>query len=392
MAAPTIRLPELTLSGREPDGSRLFCSCPDLLGWFFLFQNLQIMQRTLAPLLFLVCTLAQAAELRLDFSKNAPGKPPAGFTNLLAGEGILGEWKVIMDEVPPLMAPLTPQAPTVTKRAVLGQLSKDPTDERFPMLVYENETFGDFTLATRFKIVSGQSEQMAGIAFRLEDERNFYVIRASALGKNVRFYKVVEGLRSSPIGPELEIKPNQWYELEIQCSGNEIRCKLNSREVFPPLTDSSFRSGKIAFWTKSDSVSYFADTRITYTPRVPLGQQIVNGVMEEQSRLVGLKIYVQDGTNDTTHIIASDNLTEVGQVGGKYELAAMQGGEMFYSKSSGYAAVVMPLRDRNGDIVAAARVHMATFPGQTQRNALIRATPIVKSLEARMNATSEPLQ
>jgi hypothetical protein len=152
------------------------------------------------------------------------------------------------------MPPLTAQAPAVTRRAVLGQLSKDPTDERFPMLVYEGETFGDFSLTTRFKIVSGVAEQMAGIAFRWQDEQNFYVIRASALGRNVRFYKVVNGERSRPIGPEVEVARDQWHELKIHCKGTEIRCELNGREVLPPLNDSSFRHGRIAFWTKSDSL------------------------------------------------------------------------------------------------------------------------------------------
>ena len=64
-------------------------------------------------------------------------------------------------------------APSAGKRPVLAQLSKERTDEHFPMLVYEGETFGDFKLTTQFKIADGKDEQMAGIAFRIQDEKNY---------------------------------------------------------------------------------------------------------------------------------------------------------------------------------------------------------------------------
>jgi hypothetical protein len=44
----------------------------------------------------------------------------------------------------------------------------------------------------------------------------------------------------------------------------------------------------------------------------------------------------------------------------------------------------MPVRDRNGDIIAAARVVMRTFPGQTEKNAVERAAPIVRDIQKRV--------
>src|ERR1041385_8364429 len=223
---------------------------------------------------------ASGAEIVFDFGETNLDKTPPGFRSALAGQGKPGEWKVLLDEVPPLLAPLSDKAPAPVKRPVLGQLSQDPTDERFPLLVFDEESFNDFTLTTRFKIVRGGLEQMAGIAFRIQDEKNFYVIRASALGNNVRFYKVVNGERGSLIGPELPVTKDVWHELRIQCKGNQIQCAFDGKDVIPPLTDNSFASGKIAFWTKSDSVSYFSDARITYTPRVPYAHAIVTDMIK----------------------------------------------------------------------------------------------------------------
>jgi len=350
------------------------------------------MRRFLSLVLLTAVLAASGAELRFDFSKTKEGQCPAGFTNLLAGEGKPGDWQVVMDEVPPMLTPLTPQAPDVARRAVLGQLSKDPTDERFPLLVCTNEGLGDFVLKTRFKIVGGEVERMAGIAFRVQDEKNFYVIRASSLGRNLRFYKMVNGVRSQPIGTDVEVKPGEWHELTIRCKGSEIQCELDGKLVLPPLNDLSFRSGRIAFWTKSDSVSYFVDTVVQYTPQIPLGQQVVAEALARSPRLLELKLVTRGAGTNETRIIASKDKSEIGQSGGKYEAECLATGQIYFSKNSSHAAVVMPVRDRNGEIIAVARLHMTTFAGQTERNAIIRATPIVKAIEARIRAQEDPLE
>lgn len=54
--------------------------------------------------------------------------------------------------------------------------------------------------------------------------------------------------------------------------------------------------------------------------------------------------------------------------------------------------VTMPLHDRNGETVGAVRVTMTTFFGQTEKNALARALPIVKSMEMRVSSAKELFQ
>src|ERR1035437_5180097 len=77
------------------------------------------------------------AEIKFDFSSFPTDQTPAGFRSTVAGEGKPGDWKVILDEVSPLLAPLTTQSPVVTRRAVLAQLSREALDEHFPLLIYE---------------------------------------------------------------------------------------------------------------------------------------------------------------------------------------------------------------------------------------------------------------
>jgi hypothetical protein len=345
--------------------------------------------RTSSLSLWLVLSLsASGAERVFDFGEMPAGQTPPGFRSVVAGTGKPGDWRIVMDEVPPLLAPLTDQAPVVTRRAVLAQLSQDPTDERFPMLIFDGETFADFTLTTRFKLVSGAVEQMAGIAFRLQDERNFYVIRASGLGGNVRFYKVVNGERSAPIGPQIKISQGAWHELKIECRGNRIQCWLDGREALPALADNTFTAGKIGFWTKSDAVSYFGETRVIYTPREPLAQAIVRDTLERNSRLLGLKIFTLDEKGEP-RVVASKDAQDLGAPGGPAEKDTITQGHIYYARGKKSVAVVMPLRDRNGEPIAAVRLNMRSFAGQTEQNALVRATPIVKQMQARVQTLDE---
>ncbi len=327
---------------------------------------------------------AGAAERTFDFSSADEGQTPPGFRSAISGEGKPGSWKIVLDEAVPAFPAITQNTPNTTKRKVLAQLARDVTDEHFPLLIFEDETYGDFTLTTRFKSVGGDIEQMAGVAFRIQDEKNYYVVRASSIGNTFRFYKFVNGERSQPIGPELEIPKGIWHELAVECKGNQIRCQLDGKEVIPPLTDNSFSRGKIGFWTKSDSVCYYSDARIVYTPRENLAQALVRETVALYPRLVGLQIYASSRSKPGLSIVASTDANDLGKPGAGLEQDVIDRDSIYYGKDNQTVTVTMPLHDRNGDTVAAVRVVMKSFPGQTEQNAIARATPIIKRMEGRV--------
>ena len=265
------------------------------------FVTLVVMRKSLFCFFFAMALPVIAAEIRINFADYPVGKLPDGFQSVLAGGGKSGDWQVVDDTIPSAFTPLTRQASGMTSHPSLAQLSDDPTDERFPMLVYNRETFEDFKLSTTFKIVAGGVEQMAGIVFHLQNETNFYVIRVSALGHNLRFYKVVNGVRSDPIGVGLDVSGGAWHKLAVQCQGNHYSFSLDDHLILfdghPNIDDNTFGSGKVGYWTKSDSITHFGDTTISYTPRVPMAQALVDSIMQKYPRIVGLQVYALDGKN-----------------------------------------------------------------------------------------------
>ncbi len=340
--------------------------------------------------ILLLALPAVGAEKKFDFSEVRENQTPPGFLNVVSGQGQPGDWKVILDEVPPLMPRLTSQASALTKQSVLAQLAQDSTDEHFPLLIFEDEAYGDFTLTTRFKTVRGSAEQMAGIAFRIQNETNYYVVRASSLGKTFKFYRVVNGVRGVPVGVDVAIPGGVWHEMAVECRDNQIRASLDAKELIN-LTDKvdPLKNGKIGFWTKSDSVSYFADTKIVYTPREPAAQTLVRDTVKKYPHLLDLKIYVAANDPKAPRLLACKEEKDLGQAGGKEEQGAIGQGAIFYGKSNGSVSVIMPLRDRNGDSIAAALIRMKSFPGQTEQNALARAQPIVRDMQDKVQTLQD---
>jgi len=332
---------------------------------------------------------AAGAERTFDFSEVPEGQVPSGFRSALTGQGKRGEWKVVLDDVAPLMPPFNPGAPHVTKQAVLAQLSQDRADDHYPLLVWDGDVFGDFTVTTRFKLVSGETEQMAGLAFRIQDEKNYYYVRASGLGGTFYFFKFVKGELIGPIGSRVAITNGIWHEMSVECKGSQVTCLLDGRPIIPRMLQDNFAKGKIGFWTKSDSVSYFGNTRIAYTPLEDPAQGIVRETVKKYSKLLGLKVFVLGPDSKTTRLVASLDPSELGHPGAKAELDVLTQGLVYYGKEKASVSVTLPLRDRNGDFIAAVKVIMRTFPGQTEQNAVARATPISRDMQGRIRSLKD---
>jgi hypothetical protein len=327
--------------------------------------------------------------LHFDFAQTPAGQVPAGFKSLLSGEGPPGDWQVVYADQASPAAPPAAGTRVTEQQAVVAQLSRDRTDERFPMLVYQPLTVADFTFTARVKLVEGAVEQMAGLVFRVQDEKNYYIARVSALGNNIRFYKMVGGVRTSPIGPELPIPKGTWIELSVQCAANQIRVFLNGQQAIPTLTDDSFTEGKVGFWTKSDSVSWFTEARLDYVPMVAPAQQLVDIMMREHSRILGIKIYAATAARPKPHVIASNDPSDLGQPATTVEEDVIARGMPYFGKEKSENLVTLPLRDRNGDPMAAVKFKLERFAGQTDQNAVARALPLIKEMQTRAKTISD---
>ena len=175
-----------------------------------------------------------------------PGSPlPDGFESARTGRGRPARWEVVAN----------PSAPG--GRAV-AQTDADPADYRFPLLSWRGLSAADVEASVRFKAVSGRGDRAGGLAVRLADPGTYVVVRANALEDNVRLYRVVRGDRQQFAGADLRVPAGEWHTLGLRAEGRRFTVAFNGRELFTAADAAIAGPGRVALWTKADSVTWFS--------------------------------------------------------------------------------------------------------------------------------------
>ncbi|MCS1412109.1 MAG: hypothetical protein M2R45_05312 [Verrucomicrobia subdivision 3 bacterium] len=330
------------------------------------------------------CLQLNAATLYFDHAPGALAGPNKSFRTELSGSGSPAEWRVLTDTLPSAMTQISPLAKNTNRKNVIGQFSQVPSNDRFPMLIQTQETFDDFRLSTRLKVMDGKQFQMAGIIFRWQNPRNYYSVRIDTLGGWFYFRKVVNGQEQEPIGNRYKIEAKQWHTMKIKCEGPRITLSLNESNTLPALTDTQFASGRIGYWTQGDTVAYFADTKVTYQPKTPTAQRIVDQVMAKFNRLIQISLYTQKSENDPIKVIASNQKNRIGNPADEAVLDSIARRNIYFARTKKTVIVTLPVKDRNGEGMAACRVELTSFRGQTQQNAIARCIPVVEMIQAHL--------
>jgi len=147
---------------------------------------------------------AQGVTGNVDLSRYPVGPlPPEFLTTWRTGKGALGDWRVVEDA-------------TASQGRAIAQMSADPTDYRFPLAVYDPVPAQDVEASVRFKAISGKGDRAGGLAVRLTDADNYYVVRANALEDNVRLYRVVKGDRQQMASASVKVSSGAWHMLTLR--------------------------------------------------------------------------------------------------------------------------------------------------------------------------------
>jgi hypothetical protein len=187
--------------------------------------------------------------MRVDIAQLSPSLEPE-FTQWRTGEGNAAEWTLVTD------------ARAEGGRAIV-QVSKDKTNYRFPLAIYEPFSGKDLEVFVRFKPVAGTVDQAGGIAVRLLTPDDYYVVRANALEDNVRFYRVVKGQREQLAGADVKVVPDVWHTLALKAEGDRFSISYDGQALFAAQDATFPNAGKVALWTKADSVTHFDAIAIT---------------------------------------------------------------------------------------------------------------------------------
>ena len=211
--------------------------------------------------------------INIDLSKERVGKEPAKFLS------VVGNWSIATDEQGRKVVQVDgrqwikgqPSAGLAAKaRTIYGSRHEEFIDSvqayaYFPIAVAKDVSeFRDGEISMRFRIMSGQLDQCAGILFNVKPNGDYLAIRFNGKEDNLVLWKFVTGKRSfvKKGAHDVKLKLGEWHRMRVVTAGKSVRGYLDD-ELLIEYDWTEAIDGKIGLWSKTDSVSQFADYVVT---------------------------------------------------------------------------------------------------------------------------------
>jgi len=196
---------------------------------------------------------AQDATMKIDVGRNEIGAPPAEFELSPLSEGSNGSWTVVRDA--------TAETGTAVEQAGL-QAAKD----RSPLAIYKAASFKNAEISLRLKAVGGKTDESGGLAVRLNSRRDYYLVELDALRDRVLLSLVSNGISEEIVGVDADIASQTWHMLTVRAQDDQFFVSLDGIWVFTGFDKTLSQAGRIALWTKGDSITRFDQIEVLSMP------------------------------------------------------------------------------------------------------------------------------
>ena len=221
------------------------------------------------PLLFVFLTT-----VAINLSRERVGAEPSRFLS------VVGNWSVAADGNAKVVQvdgrqwiKGQPSAGLAAKaRTIYGARHEEFIDSvkayaYFPYAVSQDVAdFHDGEISMRFRLLAGQLDQCAGILFNLKTNGDYLTVRFNGKEDNLVLWTFKNGKRSfvKKGSEDVPLKLGEWHRMKIAVAGTQLRGYLDDKLLLE-YTLAEPVSGKVGLWSKTDSVSQFADFAVTPT-------------------------------------------------------------------------------------------------------------------------------
>ena len=239
----------------------------------------------------------EAADIKVDLSKETVGKPPTTF------EPMVGTWIVQQDGSDKVIGvdgrPWVASKDNPTKlliesaRRLYGTSNEELMDNAkqfayYPVAVLKGvDNFSAGTITVKFKTIAGESDRASGILFNVKPNGDWLAVRYNDTENNVALWEFHNGLRRnlrfSDRTKPFMLARAAWHELKLVVDGANFKTYLDGalaleytlggapgpgRNNTPPNPDLFPENnpvlrppvaGKIGLWAKTDTSSQFKD-------------------------------------------------------------------------------------------------------------------------------------
>ena len=139
----------------------------------------------------------------------------------------------------------------------------------FPIAVAKGiDSFSDGDIRVRFMMIGGTLDRCAGLLFNVQPNGDYLAFRFNGTEDNAVLWTFNNGKRTF-VKRGTDIVPLElgtWHELRVSVNGTNFKGYLDGK-LMVEHTLAKPVEGKVGLWSKTDSMSEFAD--FTVTPSVP---------------------------------------------------------------------------------------------------------------------------
>jgi len=164
-----------------------------------------------------------------------------------------GQWTTVSDA-------------TAAAGLAIEQSGAQTAEQRFPLAIYKSASLKNAEISLRLNAAGGKSDQGGGVAMRLSSPQDYYLVQVDALRDRVVFSRVSNGASEEIVGVDADIASHSWHTLMVRAKDDEFIVSLDGIWVFTAFDKALSRAGRIALWTKGDSVTRFDQIEIAPLP------------------------------------------------------------------------------------------------------------------------------
>jgi len=148
----------------------------------------------------------------------------------------------------------------------IEQSGVEATEDRFPLAISKTAPLKNAAISLRLKATGGTSDRDGGIAVRLKTPDDYYLVQLDALRDRVLFSLVTNGVLEEIVGVDADISSHTWHSLAVRAKDDQFVVSLDGVWVFTGFDKTLSQAGRIALWTKGDSVTRFDQIEIAPLP------------------------------------------------------------------------------------------------------------------------------
>lgn len=224
---------------------------------------------TLAIALAVTLTAAAATKvIKVDLSKERAGAEPARFLAVVGDFNIATEGgaKVLQVDGRQWIKGQPSAGLAAKARTIYGSKHEDFVDSvkayaYFPYAVARDVPgFQNGEISMRFRLMGGQLDQCAGILFNLKENGDYLAVRFNGKEDNLVLWTFKSGKRSfvKKGAHDVHLNFGEWHRMKIKVEGTKLTGYLDDEALLEYTLEAPV-SGKVGVWSKTDSVSQFAD-------------------------------------------------------------------------------------------------------------------------------------